>query len=149
LTSEIEKTLKELFADRLAQLKSTEKLSETLLFLGHAKNGERTPEIWDKAAFSHPDLAISYTLSQRLFETFQILEFMTFNTLDVTAKIARIDSALEDLAKKTNTDISGVKGAVNDLEKTVLPSVKKIVQLFDNLKETEDRRKKNGESMIV
>ena len=34
-------------------------------------------------------------------------------------------------------------------EKMVLPSVKKVVHLFDDLKEAEDRRKKNGEVMIA
>lgn len=140
-----QKKVKELFEDRVKKLSSIEHLYRSTLLLVRS-NKKLTLE---ETIAEQPELAMAYRMSQRLVEAFQIMDVITENMFSVNAKIAQIDIALEDLSKKTNTDISNVKVAVGDLEKTILPNLKALVQLFDNLKKAEDQRKKNGEDMIV
>ena len=60
-----------------------------------------------------------------------------------------IERNLKTIGEKTGVDISKITKEVDDLKTTILPSVKGMVHLFDNLKEQQERTKENGEDMIV
>lgn len=64
-------------------------------------------------------------------------------------RIAKIEKEMQTIAENTGTDISKVKTDVDQLKETVGPKVNAVIQLFANLQKEEERKKKNGEKMVV
>lgn len=67
----------------------------------------------------------------------------------IASRLTKIETDIISIGKKTGTDISAIKQDVTDFNQNVLPSVKAIVNLLDELQKENKRREKNGESMIV
>jgi len=67
----------------------------------------------------------------------------------VGGKMLKLDKTVQNIAEKTGVDISNVQTDVKELKETVGPNVKAVIDLFANLQKEEERRKKNGEKMIV
>jgi hypothetical protein len=95
----------------------------------------------------------TYIASSQYVETLEILGGL-IDTLfdlndDIRAKISKLDKNVQNIAEKTGVDISNVKTEIKDLQETVGPNIKAVIQLFANLQKEEEKRKKNGEGMVV
>ena len=67
----------------------------------------------------------------------------------VNAKISDLDKTVQNIAEQTGVKITNAQKDITELKETVGPNVKAVIQLFANLQKEEERRKKNGETMIV
>jgi len=68
---------------------------------------------------------------------------------DLRVKISNLDKTIQSIAEKTGVNISNAKKDIQDLQETIGPNIKAVIQLFANLQKEDERRKKNGEVMIV
>jgi Mg2+ and Co2+ transporter CorA len=86
-------------------------------------------------------------------ETLKLFDALIDSLFDFTdkikAKIANLDKTVQNIADQTGVDITNVQKDITELKETVGPNVKAVIQLFANLQKEQDRRKKNGETMIV
>ena len=68
---------------------------------------------------------------------------------DLRARISNLDKTIRNIAEKTGVNISDAKKDIKDLQETIGPNIKAVIQVFANLQKEEERRKKNGDVMIV
>jgi hypothetical protein len=83
------------------------------------------------------------------FETMDLLDGLTAIVYDLNDGIRKLDKTVQNIAEKTGVDISNVKADVDELKETVGPKINAVIQLLANLQKEEERRKKNGEPMLV
>jgi hypothetical protein len=68
---------------------------------------------------------------------------------ELNTKISDLNRTVQIIAKKTNVDMSSVKTDVDEIKGILVPWIKRTAKFFASLQEEEERRKKNGEGMIV
>lgn len=94
--------------------------------------------------------SITYSLHVETLKLLSALIDSLFDFSDkINAKISNLDKTVQNIAEQTGVDITNVQTDIKELKETVGPNVKAVIQLFANLQKEEEKRKKNGETMIV
>lgn len=145
-TPEQAETIRRYFSERIDSLKRSKIFYRDRLFKGA---DPYDPEIYDKIMEKHPESAIPLLMYQDFEQVYELLALLADSVIESEQNIGRLNKNLNLLAKKSKIDILSVMKNVSDLEKTILPAVKGMVNFFDGNKKEEEKRKKNGESMIV
>jgi hypothetical protein len=145
--------IKQYFTEKIASLKHTKAFYRKRLFEG---SDPFNPETWDKIMKENPESAISFLTYRNFVDVYELLELFADDIIEMEQNIYKlnqnVNEAFRDLnivSKKTKVDFTNIKQNVGELEKTILPAVKGMVNLFDKNTQEEERRKKNGGSMIV
>jgi hypothetical protein len=148
MTLDSEKTprekIKEIFKEKIAYAK--EQTNQYYM------KGQTTETRNESVAIKAFYVSAQFASSQHV-ETLELIGFLMDTIIDLNGdlrtKVWNLEKNVQNIADKTGVDISNVKTEIKDLQEAIGPNVKAVIQLFANLQKEEEKRKKNGETMIV
>lgn len=136
--------IKEIFKGKIARAKERTNEYDLKAQTTESRNESTTMKAYYVSA---------YLASSQHVETLELLDYFMDTLFDLKdglrTKIWKLDKSVQNIAEKTGVDISNVKTEIKDLQETIGPNVKAVIQLFANLQKEEERRKKNGVVMVV
>lgn len=99
---------------------------------------------------------LGFYIYTNLIDIYELLDLFAADIIQIEQNIQKLDvnvrgayKGLNIEAKKAHVNLTNIKQDVGQLENTILPAIKGMVAFIDRNTQEEERRARNGESMIV
>jgi len=104
---------------------------------------------WDKIIKDEPEKAAPYLAFIAIADVYEMLKVFAGSVIEVERAVEKVQLNIELVAKKTDVDLSTIGNDVGELKDVILPKLKGIAELIDRKKLEDERRKRNGDEMVV
>ena len=143
--NEVQQKKKEYFETRHAANKVAMELFQKTYFGGH----EPTNEQLSALLASNPVVGCMFTVFSFQTRNDSLLDVLFSSVFSLDDELSFQIEKLEAVIRANGDKAEATTKEVDVLKETIAPKIRAMVDLFDNLKKSDERRQKAGEDMIV